>query len=301
MTQWWLADSLRRFYPRSPAERRETLHLAAIRGERVSGQVICSSGDAPATISVEMEGGDRIKVLIRRVGYVPLPHLNTEIPEAAIEGSEFLPGFDPDPLWPESTALVGPRETTSFWITIEAGAYATAGGHPLIVICKTADDETVSLTVWLVVHPAALPERRGFPVSHWLYAVAIADWYRVELFGEPFRTARSIPSGGKSSPRACKITRSSRPPVCAGTIRCLRRYETSRHSIGIHPGFRKPARRSSPDSFRMVVPESTRTLPTSREPHRSLAVCSQWSCTLRRSQPSTGITRSALGRPEGSS
>ena len=76
-----------------------------------------------------------------------MPHLNKEIPEAAIEGSEFLPGFVPDPLWPESTALVGPRETTSFWITIEAGAFATAGEYPLIVTCWTADNETVSMTL----------------------------------------------------------------------------------------------------------------------------------------------------------
>ncbi|MGH2559767.1 MAG: DUF4091 domain-containing protein [Thermomicrobiales bacterium] len=188
MQRWqtWLADSLRRFYPRSEAEARDELRLSALRGERVSFQVVCRTGDEPATVETGVEGPEGIAVRVRRVGYVPMPHLNTDTPSDDAEGLAFLPGFVPDPLFPETSLTAGSRETNSFWVTVSVGQDATPGEHELRATLTEADGPSTSLTVRLTVHDAALPKRRDFPVTHWFYADAIADWYRVDLFGEAF-------------------------------------------------------------------------------------------------------------------
>jgi hypothetical protein len=75
MVRCWLADSLRRFSPRSPAQVRDDLSLRALRGDRVSFRMACRTAGAPATIGARVDG-----------------------PDADVEGRDFLPGFVPDPL-----------------------------------------------------------------------------------------------------------------------------------------------------------------------------------------------------------
>ena len=183
---WWVAGSLRRFYPQSPAENRDELHLQAVRGERLSCQVVGRSDDAPATVSARVEGPDGIRVRVRHAGLVPVPHINTETPLEEIEGIGFLPGYVPDVLLLETTASIGPWETTSFWISIEVGDTVTPGEHRIQAIISTDAGDLTPMTVVLDVHPASLPDRTDFPVTHWLYADAISDWYHVDLFGEAF-------------------------------------------------------------------------------------------------------------------
>ncbi|MGH2532728.1 MAG: glycoside hydrolase domain-containing protein [Thermomicrobiales bacterium] len=184
--QSWLADSLRRLYPRSEAEARDELRLSALRGERVSFQVVCRTGDAPAAVAARVEGPEGANVRVRRVGYVPMPHLNTETPADDAEGIAFLPGFVPDPLYPESSLTAGPQETNSFWVTVTVGTDATPGEHILRATLTTDGGQESRHVVRLTVREAALPARRDFPVTHWFYADAIADWYRVDLFSEEF-------------------------------------------------------------------------------------------------------------------
>ncbi len=133
-----------------------------------------------------MDGPDGIRVRIRHAGLVPVPHLSTETPLEEIEGVDYLPGFVPDPLLPETTTVVGPWETTSFWVSIEVDDGVVPGDHRLRMTLATGDGDLPPLTIILNVHPATLPVRADFPVTHWFYADAIADWYRVDLFGEPF-------------------------------------------------------------------------------------------------------------------
>src|SRR5205823_2817494 len=129
MTRCWLADSLRRFYPRSPVEVRDDVALRALRGERVSFQMVCRTAGAPAKIEARVEGPDAIGVRVRRIGYVPMPHLNTETPDDEVEGREFLPGLVPDPLFDETAVLAGPHETNGFWVTVEVDGDVPPGEY----------------------------------------------------------------------------------------------------------------------------------------------------------------------------
>ncbi len=75
----WLSDTNERSYPRSPAPAREQASLALdlLRGERGSFQVVVRSGGEPVQLGVTVEAPDGVEARVRRVGYVPMPHLNT--------------------------------------------------------------------------------------------------------------------------------------------------------------------------------------------------------------------------------
>jgi hypothetical protein len=184
--QCWLAGSLRRFYPQSPAERRNELRLETVRGAGLSLQIVCRCSDAPATVSARVDAPEGIRMRVRRAGLAPVRHFTTETPAEELEGTGAIPGYVPDPLLPEATAKMGPWETTSFWVSIEAGDTVTPGEHRLTATLSTDAGDLPPMPIALDVHPATLRERTDFPVTHWLYADAIADWYRVDLFGEPF-------------------------------------------------------------------------------------------------------------------
>jgi len=44
----------------------------------------------------------------------------------------------------------------------------------------------ITLTATVTVHAAVLPTRKDFPVTHWLYADALLDWYKLQPFEERF-------------------------------------------------------------------------------------------------------------------
>lgn len=201
----WLAESLRRFYPGSLAETAGSLVLEAARGERIAFQCVCRTGDEDRLIAVAAQAPDGLGVTVRRVGYVPVPHVNTGTTREEIEGGEHIPGYVPDPLFPDLTVHAGPRETHAFWITVAVPVGAAPGAYGVTVVVSAADrtaalpeggsgqaprgvsgEPVAALTATMIVHAAILPARRDFPVSHWLHADTLCDWYRVEPFGEPF-------------------------------------------------------------------------------------------------------------------
>jgi hypothetical protein len=148
--------------------------------------MVCRTDAAPAQIGARVEGPDALAVRVRRVGYVPMPHLNTDTPDDDVEGSDSLPGFVPDPIFDEQTVFAGPHETNAFWVSVEIPDDAASGEYRFHAVFAEQARECARLTVNLTIYPAVLPTRQDFPVTNWLYADAIADWYRVDLFGEPF-------------------------------------------------------------------------------------------------------------------
>ena len=184
----WLVDSLHRVFPQSAPEERRNIRLDLLRGERGSAQVACRTGEQAATISVSVDGPEGIDLRVRRVGYVPMAHFTTEVPEAEIDGIGHLPGLVPDPLFEESSVESGLFETNSFWITIAADRDAGPGDHDLTVTVSDANGGSEQLTIALTIHAAKLPERRDFPVTNWFYANALVDWYGVDFLSEPFWT-----------------------------------------------------------------------------------------------------------------
>jgi len=184
--QTWLSSSLTRAYPSTPPGDRQALTLEAARGERVSFQVLFRREESDRVVTASVAAPDDLEVTVRRVGYVPLPHLNTGVPREEIDGLAFLPGLVPDPLLPETTCHAGPYETNAFWITVRVPESAAPGSYAIPVTLTPNDEEPVTLTAQVQVYAVVLPVRANFPVTHWFYADALIDFYHVTPFDESF-------------------------------------------------------------------------------------------------------------------
>lgn len=184
--QSWLASSLIRHYPASAPTVCQALTLEAARGEAVAFQAVCRTDDTMRAITAAVQAPDAVQAQVRRVGYVPMPHLNTATPPEDIDGAAFLPGYVPDPLFPEATVTAGPWETHAFWITVRVPVDAAPGRYPVTVTLTAEGEQPVTLTAEVHVHRVVLPARRDFPVTHWFYADALCDWYKVRLTEDAF-------------------------------------------------------------------------------------------------------------------
>ncbi|MDH7601303.1 MAG: DUF4091 domain-containing protein [Armatimonadota bacterium] len=122
---------------------------------------------------------------VRRVGYVPVKHLNADA-EPEWEGAEFIPGFVPDPLLPENSGVLGPNETHAFWITASIPESAPTGTKDVQVRFSGEECFTEVLNVRVCIHPVVCRPLEGFPVVHWFYADALCDYYGVEPYEERF-------------------------------------------------------------------------------------------------------------------
>ena len=180
----WLEHSLRRIYPQSDIGRCQKAVFSAARGERVSFQVgIRNEGDLPLPVCVNTMG--LIPVQIRRIGYVPVPHHNTETPKEEIEGYAHIPGYVPDVLYPESEGVLAPHENLGFWMTVRIPVEIQPGRLSIDIKIQSGEYES-HLTVELNISELVLQPRRDFPVTHWFYADALMDWYHVQPWSEEF-------------------------------------------------------------------------------------------------------------------
>jgi hypothetical protein len=182
----WLTSSLSRIFPLSEAGSKRKLTVLAARGERVSFQACIKAppGD-PLEVAVSATAPDDIAVRIRRVGCVPVPHFNTATPLEELDGVGHIPGFVPDPLFDEPTAVVAGGEAQSFWFTVTVPTDATPGAHEIAVEIE-ASGKKHSLAATVQVSELALQPRRDFPVTHWYYADALCDWYKAAPFSREF-------------------------------------------------------------------------------------------------------------------
>ena len=196
--KFWLETSLRRVFPNSPAGSAGPLELHAGLNERISFQACFRNGKTSSIrVRASVEGADDWKPVVRRVGFVPLQQLNTDVPQDELDGIGFVPGLVPDPLYPEATAHVGPQANGVFWISLTTPADARPGTRGIIVRL-TMEDEfsfpgwkgikpwSVELSAEVHVHPLLIQARKDFPVTHWLNVESIWDYYKIEPFGERF-------------------------------------------------------------------------------------------------------------------
>jgi hypothetical protein len=142
-------------------------------------------------------GAEDWKPVVRRVGFVPLRSFNTYVPKDEIEGVGFIPGLCPDPLFPESTAHVGPQANGVFWISLFIPADAKPGRRQ-VKVRLTLENEfayvdwtrpkpwSVELIAEVDVQPLVLQPRRDFPVTKWISADSIWEYYKIEPCGERF-------------------------------------------------------------------------------------------------------------------
>lgn len=181
----WLASSLVRHYPASRPRRRKTQRFDAARGEQLSFQCAFRTEDEVREVTAAAEA-DGLVVHVRRVGYVPVPHFNVETPLEESDGAGQVPGYVPDPLFPEATTVAGPRETNAFWITVRVPRETRPGSRRVRITLTAEGEEPETLTARVRVHRGAIEPRRDFPVTHWFYADALCDWYKVEPFEAEF-------------------------------------------------------------------------------------------------------------------
>ncbi|MFO7900459.1 MAG: DUF4091 domain-containing protein [Planctomycetota bacterium] len=183
----WLAAPLERIFPLSRPARRNSMTIYAPRGGQAAFQVaVRFGGTAPTQVSVEAAASSGLDVRVRRVGCVPVPHHNTETPASELDGVGHIPGFVPDPLFPESAALIPPNQAAAFWITVRVPEDAEPGKHAVKTILRVGDRTRRTLRTTVRASRVVLEPRRDFHVAHWFYADALCDWYGVAPFGKAF-------------------------------------------------------------------------------------------------------------------
>ncbi len=181
---FWLESSLKRVFPSTQASERGMVEITAARGERVSLQACVrnpSSRDMRASLSVEAP--DEPRVQVRRVGFVPMAHHNTD-DDPEYDGIGHIPGLVPDPLYPESTAVLGPYESAAFWVTIDVPGDVSPGTREISLRFSVNDEPAAELFARLDVKPMVVEPLKGFPVAHWFYADALCDWYKLDPYEE---------------------------------------------------------------------------------------------------------------------
>lgn len=196
--KFWLETSMNRVFPNSPPGSAETLKLLAARNERISFQgCLRNLRIGMIRVRAAVIGADDWKPIIRRVGFVPLQGLNTDVPKDEIDGIGYVPGLVPDPLYPEDSAWVAPEANGAFWISLTIPKDAQPGIRRMSVRL-TVEDEfnfpgwkgakpfSVELPVEVDVRPLVIEPRKDFPVTHWLNVESIWDWYKIEPFSERF-------------------------------------------------------------------------------------------------------------------
>ena len=183
---FWLETLLQRVYPGSLAGNSSSLNLLSPRNARLSFQA-CFRNESmrPLTVECTVESPDGIEVMVRRVGYVPMLNFTAQVPKSELDGLGHVPGLVPDPLYPETSAKIGPWATQSFWISVRISKDIKPGPVSVLVKMKADDlENSIDLPVYIDVKSLVLKPRHNFPVTHWWNADAIYDWYKIEPLGD---------------------------------------------------------------------------------------------------------------------
>ena len=185
----WISLTDRRIYPSTESAPSFTGPLVVARNERFSLQLsLRSDGVDPIAATAEVKVPAGWTARIRRVGYVPVRHLNTGCfndPDE-LEGVDKIPGFVPDPLFDEARVPLPYQETHSFWLTFVPVLNAVTGDHPIEITAKLTDGTENKHTVIVTLAPVILNQRHGFSITHWFYVDSLIDWYKTDLFDEKF-------------------------------------------------------------------------------------------------------------------
>lgn len=160
-----------------------TLELECARNERLSFQACVKySGKGQIKVGVKANASKEIDIRIRRVGFVPIPHHNTGVPEDEMDCRGHIPGYVPDPLFDESEAVLLSGENAGFWFTVNVSGDCRPGRKSIIVAVYGESRKIREMKVSLTVHPLLIKARKNFPVVQWFYNDAIIDWYKCAPF-----------------------------------------------------------------------------------------------------------------------
>lgn len=190
-TKMWVATSLQRVFPTSPAVDQKDIQLPTARNATVSFQVVVrNETNRKLKVICDVDGAPELGIRVRRVGYVPMPHRNTDIDLKIADGEGYLPALVPDPLFPEQITTAGPYENQSFWVTVKVPATIAPGLRNLRIHLTAEEGKEKKHTVLgtmsahVDVRPFIIKTRHDFPVTHWWSADGIYDAYKTEPFSE---------------------------------------------------------------------------------------------------------------------
>jgi hypothetical protein len=181
----WLKTSLERVFLGSTPGTAD-LSLLAARNSKVAFQA-CVRNDRvkPLKVECKVDAADDLKPQVRFVGLVRMDHLTPNTEASELDGVGRIPGLVPDPLWPRTTADVGPYESRSFWITLNVPSDAKPGPREFTVrLSFDQGKQQVDLPVKLEVAELVVQPRRDFPVIHWWRGEATWDYYKTGMFDE---------------------------------------------------------------------------------------------------------------------
>ncbi len=196
--KYWSESSLVRVFPNSDPGSAEPLNLVTGRNAQLSFQLCCRNlRDLAIRVRAEVTAPPGWTVKIRRVGFVPIEQLTTDVPRDEVDGVGHLPGLGPDPLYPTDTVYLGLETNAAFWITLRVPADAQVGAQE--VVAKLTVEDEYQFTAWtgrtspsatlpirVDVRPTVIKPRKDFPVTHWLSADSIWEYYKIEPFSDRF-------------------------------------------------------------------------------------------------------------------
>ena len=187
--QSWLA-TLERYYPRDTRRSSDDPRLDLALNERGSFQLVMRDPDTERQpVIVQATGPEGWGVRVRRVGYVPVRHLNTPVLRDPLEtdGLDQVPGYVPDPLFDEDAVMLRNGETHAFWISVTPPEGARVGDYAIDVTAHGPIGDTLATHRLIVtLHNLRLEPRRGFNITHQFSADGLLDWYRTDGFDERF-------------------------------------------------------------------------------------------------------------------
>ena len=189
----WLEDEHVRIFPFGNTAGSDQLELDVARGERISFQAAVEyrkqeDEQPPSVVAAQAfaEGGP-LKVRTRRVGFVPVAHFNTDVPDDEKDCIGHIPGFVPDPLFDDVKTLLRQGETVAFWFTVDVPEACEAGDYEVAVTIRLREEiELTPLVAKFHVHDVVLQQRRDFPIVQWFYNDAILGWYGLKPFEEEY-------------------------------------------------------------------------------------------------------------------
>lgn len=196
--KFWSETSLNRVFPNSEPGSAAPLKLVTARNAQLSFQLCFRNlRDCGIRVRAEVTAPSGWSVQIRRVGFVPVNQLTTDVPPDEVDGVGQLPGLGPDPLYPGDVSDVGLEANGAFWITLRIPADAQVGPQELAAKVTVEDEfrfpmwmgkksPSVSLPIVVDVRPTVIKPREDFPVTHWISADSIWEYYKIEPFSERF-------------------------------------------------------------------------------------------------------------------
>ncbi|MCL2304039.1 MAG: DUF4091 domain-containing protein [Planctomycetaceae bacterium] len=191
--QVWMQSSLERVYPKSPVGKSGTFERVAYRNGRFSFQVVVRNDSTrPYDVVCKVKDAADLQVVARRVGYVPMRWLTTDTPPDELEGHEYLPGYVPDPLLPNTHGSLGPLENLAYWITVIVPENVKPGKRTITLTIEVLGNHSVDVQATIDVRDFTVQKRRDFPVTHWWGPSDIAKLHNVELWSDEwFEIARN--------------------------------------------------------------------------------------------------------------